>query len=589
MNDKAAELLALFQRAAQPTLAEIKRAQSNAPDELAYVFQPIKEHLFEPAYDHAALRRDVAAALRKPSGGKGRRKSRSRRPLAQADELLALFRREIGLAPHLYMLEGRMEVTARLLADTKLFVADVGDLVGYPDTAAFRRAVNRWTGGLSPGVLRDRLVAIKARVGPLPEGVLSWSYWHRMRRGELSDREVRELLAYLEALYEVPAERAPMDAGTVRHAGLRRRLAAELARRLAALPWDDQRRLVRRSLRFGTPELFERLCHESRAAGRRDRRRAVELMELAIVALEARAELRGVDDAPRLRRGWSRLAWTCHRAGDAVRADQALGFAALERERAGAEERDPPGSAECLTLEADVRWGQGRDDMALALLDRALALLDGDTPEAGELRGRALLLRAGVRLYAPRPTRAGAGQARDDLVCARDLFGEAHGSPELAELHDLWLRLHVMLGDTEEVRRALVAAREHGDPRLLARCEWYEGVIARKADPVRAERCLRDARAALVDLGLPEQAAPASLELVTLHLWRGQLVAAEENAGPLVDVLADAARTPERLAALKALRQALRAKNLTPEVLQVVRHAVADLEREAKAKSPLTP
>jgi hypothetical protein len=628
MNDETAELLALFERAARPTLDEIDRARESAPEELVHVFKPIKANLFEADYDLPALRRDVAAAFskrgrkrREPSppapepsppaplpGGEGRKTSGSEppsppgrgglggegSPLAQADRLLALFRGEIGLSPILYMLEGRMAVMAQLLIETDLVVPEVGDLVGYPDTAAFRRAARRWT-GLAPGHFRARVRDLIARVGPIPAGVLSWSFWNRVRRGELSDQETRRLLAYLEALYEVHAERTPMDAGTVRHAGQRRSLAAELARRLGELPWEDQRRLVRESLHFGTPELYERLCLESRDA-RRDRGRAVQLMDLAILSLEARADHRGAEDPARLRQAWTRQAWTYRKAGEAVRAERALGFAALEHDPADAEE-PPLLAAECLTLEADVLWSLDRDEAALRLLDRALALLGGDAehtptpdravadrvaPEGRELSARALLLRAAVRLYAPRPARAGVDLAGDDLRRARPLLDATH-APELAELHELWLRLHAMLGDADEIRRALPPAREHGDARLLARCNWYEGVVLRAGDPVRAERCLRDSRAALIDLDLPEQAAPPALELVALHLSRGQLLAAEDTAGHLVDTLEAAARTPERVAALKALRQALRAKNLTPAVLKVVREAVAGLERESKA------
>lgn len=581
MNDQATELLALFQRATQPTLAALYRARERAPAELADVFKAVQANLFEPRFDHTALRRDVAAGLASPARKRKKGKGCAS-PLAEADRLLALFRREIGLAPHLCVLEGRMEVAARLLIDSDRTVADVGDLVGYTDPAAFRRAFKRWTGGLAPGPFRARMRTIAARLGPPPEGVLSWWFWNRLRRGELSDQEIRRLLAYLEALYEAPPERTPMDSGTAGHPGPRRLLAAELTRRLPELPWDRQRHLVRASLRFGSPELFERLRLDSRAAGRRDRGRSVELMELAIVSLETRGEHRGADDPARLRLAWTRMAWNHRMARDPARADQALGFAALERDRVPAEDQHPLWVAECLTLEADVRWSQGRDDMAVTLLDQALALVDGEAHD-DELRVHVLLLRAGVRLFAPRPTRADVDRALDDLRRARRLLGHAHPTPEHAELYDLWLRLHAMLGDTREIRRCLGRARELGGPALRARCKWYEGVALRNVDPARAERCLRNARAALIDLDQSVPAAPASLELVALYLSRGQLNAAEANAGHLVDTLTDAASTPERLAALKALRQALRAKNLTPEVLKLVRHAVAGLERDAKA------
>jgi AraC-like DNA-binding protein len=68
--------------------------------------------------------------------------------------LAARFTHLVGEAPMQYLTLWRMQIAARLLADSSMKVAGVGRAIGYESEAAFSRAFKK-TVGVSPAAWRD--------------------------------------------------------------------------------------------------------------------------------------------------------------------------------------------------------------------------------------------------------------------------------------------------------------------------------------------------------------------------------------------------------------------------------------------------
>jgi AraC-like DNA-binding protein len=71
--------------------------------------------------------------------------------------LAARFTHLLGHAPMQYLTLWRMQIAARLLADSSMKVAAVGHEIGYESEAAFSRAFKRAV-GVSPAAWRDGVV-----------------------------------------------------------------------------------------------------------------------------------------------------------------------------------------------------------------------------------------------------------------------------------------------------------------------------------------------------------------------------------------------------------------------------------------------
>jgi AraC-like DNA-binding protein len=71
--------------------------------------------------------------------------------------LAARFTHVVGHAPMQYLTLWRMQIAARLLADSSIKVAAVGREIGYESEAAFSRAFKK-TVGVSPAAWRDGVI-----------------------------------------------------------------------------------------------------------------------------------------------------------------------------------------------------------------------------------------------------------------------------------------------------------------------------------------------------------------------------------------------------------------------------------------------
>lgn len=67
-----------------------------------------------------------------------------------------LFTRLVGTSPHEYLLLCRMSEAGRLLAETTLPIADVGEAAGFPDASVFTRIFSRYH-GMPPSQYRRKM------------------------------------------------------------------------------------------------------------------------------------------------------------------------------------------------------------------------------------------------------------------------------------------------------------------------------------------------------------------------------------------------------------------------------------------------
>jgi tetratricopeptide (TPR) repeat protein len=352
--------------------------------------------------------------------------------------------------------------------------------------------------------------------------------------------------------------------------------APALWERMARLPYEKQRGLMRDTDRFLSWGFCELLCRMSREAALHDAIRAVERAELAVLAAE---RLRPGEPAEEewllgLRALASAHLGNARRVlGELRGAEEAFAWAAELWERYERETGDPLGYGPViLDLKASLRRDQRRFEEALDLLDRVVtAYRDGD-PETQDLHlaGRALIKKAYTYDQMGNPSRA-----LELLQEAAPLVDPAR-DPRLF----LCLRHNVVwslatLGRHEEARELLpeVAAlsREIGNALDLARLRWAEGRIAAGlGEAGRAEEAFREVRRALVEQGIGYDAALVSLELAALYARQGRTAEMKELAGEMLPIFQAADVHREALAALAVFQQAAARDAATLELVEEV-------------------
>jgi tetratricopeptide (TPR) repeat protein len=352
--------------------------------------------------------------------------------------------------------------------------------------------------------------------------------------------------------------------------------ASDLWERMARLPYETQRGLVREADRFLSWGFCELLCRMSREAALHDATRAVERAELAVLVAE---RLRPGEPAEEewllgLRAlAFAHLGNARRVLGELRGAEEAFARAAEMWERYERETKDPLGYGPViLDLKASLRRGQRRFEEALALLDRVVAAYRDGDPETRDLHlaGRALISKAYTY------------DQMNDLDRALEMLQEA--APLVDPARDprlfLCLRHNVLdtlskMGRHEEARGRLpeVAAlsREIGNALDLARLRWAEGRIAAglgEAD--RAEEAFQEVRRALVEQGIGYDAALVSLELAALYARQGRTAEMKELAGEMLPIFQAQDVHREALAALAVFQQAAARDAATLELVEEV-------------------
>ncbi len=323
------------------------------------------------------------------------------------------------------------------------------------------------------------------------------------------------------------------------------------------------------SLQGDFERLVERVCAESERAAARDAGRALELARLALCVAELapgepswRAGLIGFVQAF--------VANALRAADDLLAADAALAAGWRLWRLADHADESILGEWRLLDREASLRRDQRRFEVALDLLDRALAV----APLGG--RGRILLNKAFTLEQAGQSQRALAVLAE----AAPLVDAAAEPRDRMGVRFNIVVNL-VHLGRLREAEASLAELRrlvtELGNEVDATRLRWLASRIA--AGLGRRQEALDGLVAVARDFrerGKPYDAALASLDLAVLYLDEGRTREVASLAGEMAWIFSRRDVHRETLAALQLFREAAERETLTVEVARRLRD---DLER----------
>lgn len=363
------------------------------------------------------------------------------------------------------------------------------------------------------------------------------------------------------------AERAALQtSATVRRAFLaearaRRwaadRTEAERLWKLLAPYGPDRRRWMARVGEFCTWAVIERLCIESLKEAPRDPKACRSLAELAVEVARRLPPMPGFSD--RLE-GYAlaHLGNACRVGNDFDEADRAFAFVAKLWIEPAAGEACPLDITLVLDLEASLRRAQRLFPLALARLDRALALATDDPT-----RGRILLKRADVLEHS-----GDSEGAVGTLLVARPLV-EASADPRLACVAGFNLAVNLLHLERQaeaaplvaEVRALAIAQRNDLD---LLRVSWLSGrLAAAQGDRARALNAIDEAARRFAERGMGFDAALAVLDLAALLLEEGNASEAARRVAEIRPVFQVRNIQREELASLVLFLRAIEAEAAT--------------------------
>lgn len=381
---------------------------------------------------------------------------------------------------------------------------------------------------------------------------------------------------YVGALDKLDAEAADW-ARRVRAEKKRARADLRLLRRLA--PEERAERIRTARSRFRSRAFGELLLAEARRLCRSEPSEAASLAELVPLVL---LWLPGAEGQP-----WAReltlraVAWQANAlrvAGQIRRADRL--FAALREEMARRPLEDPSVDAEAASLEASLRYDQGRWSEARELLGRAEAVyrMEGDTREMAKVAIQRGLVEQQE------------GKLGEAAVCYRDAIAEV-GPEEDAHLFLVGVfNLVLVLCDEARFREAERLIDEHEAVYRSQEDAWWRplerflrGRIAAglgRAD--EAEAAFLEARDQYVQAGDGFEAALVSLDLAHLYVEQGRTAELKQVSRLMQDLFAAEGLADRALAALALFQQAVAAETVTTAAIRTWRRQV---ERAGRATS----
>lgn len=485
------------------------------------------------------------------------------------------FRNEVGVTPYAYYTQLRLGTAKKLLKDTDLEIWRLSELLGYLQIETFQKAFKR-SFGLSPSIFRDQYR--DKENGRLP---MHLQELDRMRswRKALAGAPERDPVLTEELVTRYPYLRNRRQAVDSQSGELRidrRRFelhnAEKVWQKLKDREFSEQCLLIPLQISFETTALFDLLCRKSLEEGRKDRQQGVRVAMLALASLDACRDALGKDLPNRLAQGWTCLGGAFFLADDLASAEQALRCAELELEHA--EQCDPLVEAAVIRKRAAIRWFRRCYGEALELVGQVLVLYRKiDEPV---LIAHALILRGGISRHVGE-----LGDAITDYREALALLAE-EDKPYLCLCAQSGLaNCHRLLGEYDEAEKALAEAEvlceglnfKVGGYQL----RWIAGLVEQgRKDFELAERYLEEAHSGLVERGEMGYTAMVLLDLAILYAEEGrsaQVMKATIEALPLLEALQ---LGREATAAVKVLRDAVEANQVSLEVLKEVRAALAD-------------
>lgn len=516
----------------------VRRDAARAPRRWRPIFEVLEQRLFEPSLKLRAVRAEH-----------GLLKSRHTRA----------FEKVYGCDPGEYLTRLRVETAAALLCIEGLGARDCGTIVGFTSPSGFEAAYQRYQRE-TPTATRARLAAAGLMVSPavtLEKDALQQLFNGQAPR-EKAIAGFRELRLRRQA-----AQPIGEDIDESREA----RLARAWCRLVRREPRPTQRRLA--AGWFETPALFDVLMRVVREEGRGDRRRGVEIAQLALDSLIA---LRGSIEADRFCQLEARA---LAELGNAHRLLH--DFSAAERTLNAAIGRligcqpSPQLRAEVLYLQSCLQRDEGRFEAALELANGALTL----AKSASRLKAEILLCRGNILADQNRLC-----EAMVDFSAAFEL---------LLPLNEPYLtwgtaynlgKAHHHAGDhaaaQDCLERAEPAIRQLGERGLLALFHWQIGLICWAQEKLaQAETHLRRAHATYEQLADLPHGAVAGLDLAWLYQHQGRPAEACHLAAEVLPQLRSLGLDAEGLAALNLLQQAIEAESLRAEVFEKVRASAA--------------
>ncbi len=556
---RAKPIIELFDAAQAAVVHRIRRDRGRVSEELRGVFDHIEERFYDVDLNVDDMVRKGVLDYR----------------------IRERFRKEMGLPIKHYLLRLKEELARWLLWKTRLEIRHIAELLGYSRAYNFTRDFQRWTGqypeafratrrGLTnvraSSRIRERMAAIRDRICS--------------RLGiELPPMGGQGLAAVAsEALFAYCGEPSGCPPPGESHAGE----VAELIWQIVREESPGRRlRLLRHEVLFGGAELFELLSRQSREVGRCDRRRGLELAELALAAVEGSAALLGERYGDLHALALARLGNARRLAGDPEGADDAF-------ERLEGMWSEPKGKldrrveAEIFGFKGALRLFERRFEEALDLLDRSIEIARelGDA----DLQATALLQRIAVNGYQDRPE-----ATLPDLAEVQELL-EAQANPDRLKL--LWLLQNRILANLEtgrpdEAKKVLAQAKalceELDQTPSRHQLRWIEARLAQAGgDETSAELLFRQAFAGFDETGDREAAALAALELAILCHQQGRFgEVVELVVNAVIPVLEELRLAGEAEDALKLLREAVAAEAISLAVLRRAREVVRQIRRDS--------
>ena len=299
------------------------------------------------------------------------------------------FRYDLGSTMHQYLSSRRLETAAQLLLRPQPNLTKIAELIGYKSLAVFSRAFER-----SMGMRPSHYRALEGSEDPVTTPRQRSSRWRRVLLSPddpPSFKERRRLFAEL-----FPRERTCGDNFSyLSFEKIEMRQAKRIWSRIKDRSNLEQIALVRLQADFKTTALFDLLREKSREEGRRDRRRGIEVAELALHSLTSCARALGEAVPNHQALGWIALANARRLVLDFIGAERDFEFAeSLWRE---AKKPDPLVEAELLLYKGALRWFQMSSEKALKLTNRAVEILE--TIHKQTLFAQALILQSAIQFH----------------------------------------------------------------------------------------------------------------------------------------------------------------------------------------------
>lgn len=597
--------------AAAKTLARIRTDQRKVNGRLRPLLEHIENHLFDPGLDVNQLKRRCGV---------------------RDNSIPIQFHAKLGLPPHAYIEDCRLDTACHLLRDTELKIWQIATMLGYSSIQVFSRAFSRWaksrpsayrlsarreaaTGGAQQGVVVDKSMPIS--VATPGQAV---SHLKLALDGELDAKQADRLIRRLLNLYPATgllleraaaepriAAEAPVLTFRARANGSNgtngprptladepirtmplppppgpdyRRLltleeiegarAAALWDQIRDLPQDEMRTAIQQSGQWETGALFEVIRQGGLKQGRGDRKRGIEISELLLQVPDDVGHHKSQSrECLRKASAWTWIGNARRLNWDFAGAEEAFDVAGTFL----SEETDAPSHKGDLALvRSNLRMFQRSYPEALDLAAEARDFYR--LAERPEQSARALAQRASVLKELGRIQ-----ESIEDAKEALSAFVQANNTHMTLVSYSILGRCYADDRQHEEALAILSKAREaakgYSDTEYLLKFAWLEADVVMQAGEVRrGELLYADVIEAFIQNGRPGDAASAALELAC-HQWtNGNDAAVAKLLQNVLPAFERLQMKQDAIAALKLLEQTASRAALSKAIFDSVRKEI---------------